>query len=108
MITGPMARPSSPSVRFTAFDAPMITSIAKGTQSTPRFTTHPLRKGMARTGVQFAADCQVTIWSRAAARRIWQPNFVRAGRPFLVRTLRRSSHTPMAPKPAVASTATHT
>ena len=44
---GPMASPSSPSVRFTAFDAPTITSSAKGTQSTPSVSSQPLKKGMA-------------------------------------------------------------
>ena len=43
---GPMARPSSPSVRLTAFDAPTITSTAKGTQSAPRVISQPLKKGM--------------------------------------------------------------
>ena len=33
---GPMARPSRPSVRFTALDAPTITRTAKGIQSQPR------------------------------------------------------------------------
>ena len=43
---GPMARPSSPSVRFTAFDAPTITSSAKGTQSQPSVSSQPLKKGI--------------------------------------------------------------
>ena len=43
---GPIARPSRPSVRLTAFEAPTITSRVNGTQSQPRVTSHPLKKGM--------------------------------------------------------------
>ena len=42
---GPMASPSSPSVRFTALDAPTITRIANGIQSQPRVSSQPLKNG---------------------------------------------------------------
>ena len=44
---GPMARPSRPSVRFTALDAPTITRTENGTQSQPRVRSQPLKNGMA-------------------------------------------------------------
>ena len=42
-----MASPSSPSVRFTALDAPTITSTAKGMKKKERSTSTVLRNGMA-------------------------------------------------------------
>ena len=55
---GPMASPSRPSVRFTALDAPMITSIAKRNHIAPRCRSQPLKKGIASTGCQTSAGCQ--------------------------------------------------
>ena len=55
---GPMASPSSPSVRFTAFEAPTTTSAANGNHHQPRFTSQPLKKGIASTGCQLTSDCQ--------------------------------------------------
>jgi molybdopterin biosynthesis enzyme len=43
IITGMMASPSSPSVRFTALAAPTITSIAKGMNSQPRLISTSLK-----------------------------------------------------------------
>ena len=48
MITGTIARPSSPSVRLTALPAPTITSAASGTNSQPSWISTSLRKGSAR------------------------------------------------------------
>src|SRR6185437_8166842 len=43
---GPIASPSSPSVRFTALEAPTITRIAKGIQTHPKVRSQPLKKGI--------------------------------------------------------------
>src|SRR5581483_4194954 len=43
--TGPIARPSSPSVRFTAFDIPTITMAANGTYHQPRLGATFFRTG---------------------------------------------------------------
>ncbi len=43
---GPMARPSRPSVRFTALDAATMTNMPKGTYNQPRSGVHSLMKGM--------------------------------------------------------------
>ena len=37
--------PSSPSVKFTAFDEPMIINIENGTKNQPKFTIKFLKKG---------------------------------------------------------------
>ena len=47
MITGMIASPSSPSVRFTAFDAPTMTSTANGTKNQPRLSSTSFRNGTA-------------------------------------------------------------
>ena len=44
-ITGPIARPSSPSVRFTAFDAPTTIRPANRMYQAPRSGIHSLTKG---------------------------------------------------------------
>ena len=44
-ITGTVANPSSPSVRFTALDAPMITNIPNGIKKRPMFQIKFLKKG---------------------------------------------------------------
>ena len=44
-ITGTVAKPSSPSVRLTALDEPIITNIANGTKNHPRFTIKFLKNG---------------------------------------------------------------
>ena len=47
IITGMIASPSSPSVRFTAFAAPTMTSTAKGTKNQPRLISVSLNTGNA-------------------------------------------------------------
>ena len=110
MMTGPIARPSSPSVRFTAFDAPTITSIANGIHSQPRSSSQPLRNGIASTGAQlFCGGCQKTICSRTSVEQELQPELrPRRDAPCACAASRRSSHTPISPKPSVASITTHT
>ena len=48
IITGTMANPSSPSVRFTALEAPTITKHPKGRKKTPRLIVKSFKNGMAR------------------------------------------------------------
>ena len=45
IITGTMARPSSPSVRFTALPAPTMMNMAKTTKNQPRLITSSLKNG---------------------------------------------------------------
>ena len=47
IITGTMARPSRPSVKFTALPAPTMTKAAKGTKNQPRLKRKSLKKGNA-------------------------------------------------------------
>ena len=108
MTIGPIARPSSPSVRFTAFEAPTTTSSANGNHHQPRLTSQPLKNGMASTGCQSARGCQNTICSKASVSSAWSRNFTRADRPRRFLILLQSSHMPIRPKPAVLSMATHT
>ena len=108
MMTGPIASPSSPSVRFTAFDAPTTTSSAKGIQTQPRSISQPLKKGIARTGSQFAGGCQNTICSSRSVSATCAPSFTRIDSPRRRRSFVRSSQTPSRPKPAVASITTQT
>ena len=44
-ITGTVARPSSPSVKFTALDDPTIMKIEKGIKKIPKYKTKFLKKG---------------------------------------------------------------
>ena len=44
-MTGTVAKPSSPSVKFTAFDAPMITNNPNGIKNKPRCKIKFLKKG---------------------------------------------------------------
>ena len=44
-ITGTVAKPSRPSVKFTAFDEPTITKTEKGIKNHPKFTTKFFKKG---------------------------------------------------------------
>ncbi len=46
IITGTMARPSRPSVRFTALPAPTMTNAPNSTKNMPRFSTTSLKKGI--------------------------------------------------------------
>ena len=45
MVTGPMARPSRPSVRLTALAEPTMTKTANGIKSKPRSGCTSLKKG---------------------------------------------------------------
>ena len=45
IITGTIARPSKPSVRFTALEDPIIIKIPKGIKNQPKSTTKFLKKG---------------------------------------------------------------
>ena len=45
IITGTMARPSRPSVRFTALPAPTMMKAANRTKNQPRLTTSSLKNG---------------------------------------------------------------
>jgi len=108
MMTGPIASPSSPSVRFTAFEAPTMTSIANGIQSQPSSTSQPLKKGIASTGSHALGACQKTSCTTPSASTSCALNFTRVARPLRRRNLVRSSQMPITPKPAVARTTTHT
>ena len=44
-ITGTVAKPSKPSVKFTALDDPTITKIEKGIKNQPKFIIKFLKKG---------------------------------------------------------------
>ena len=48
IIAGPIARPSRPSVRLTAFEAPTMTSTPNGTNSQPSVQQQVLKNGTAR------------------------------------------------------------
>ena len=48
MVTGPMARPSRPSVRLTALAQPTMTKTAKGMKKNPRSGWTSLKKGRVR------------------------------------------------------------
>ena len=52
MVTGPMARPSRPSVRLTALAHPTMTKTAKGMKKNPRFGWTILEKGDGQGGVE--------------------------------------------------------
>ena len=61
IITGMMASPSRPSVRFTALAAPTITRIAKGMKNSPKFSSTSLKTGSANW------NCSSAGWLSEAA-----------------------------------------
>src|SRR6266446_2561063 len=65
----------------------------------PRFTSQPLKNGIASTGSQALGGCQNTSWSTAKATTSCATSFTRIGSPLRRRSLVKSSQTPMSPKP---------
>ena len=85
IITGTMASPSSPSVRFTELEAPTITKIAKGMKSTPSGISSSLRNGTA-SPVDSGSFVMVTrIQAAMPEIAISQTSFNLPGRPFGLR-----------------------
>ena len=81
IITGTMARPSRPSVRFTALPAPTMMKAAKNTKNQPRLSTTSLKNG--NTSV-----IAIWLWPRctnamlaSAAIKASMPSRVRAEKP---------------------------
>src|ERR1700744_4601180 len=50
IITGTMARPSRPSVRFTALPAPTMMKAPNSTKNQPKFSTMSLKNGITSAG----------------------------------------------------------
>src|SRR5580700_7228897 len=82
IITGTMARPSRPSVRFTALPAPTMMKDAKNTKNQPRLSTTSLKNG--NTSV-----IEICVWpsrtramAASTAMRASMPSRVRAEKPF--------------------------
>ncbi len=65
MMVGTMASPSSPSVRFTAFEAPSITSMPKNGNAKPNGISTSLNTGTVRD-VAKAPRVSITIQTEAA------------------------------------------
>ena len=99
----PAANPSRPSVRFTAFDVPTITSTAK--------TIQPALPSCQPGSVARVTERVVAVWTQKTAstakmvpNKSCKSDFARLFRPRLRRflTLVMSSRKPMSPKPATA------
>ena len=101
MMTGPIASPSSPSVRFTAFEAPTTTSSANGIHEPAEVHEPALEEG---DGQHRQPGARPAARTRAAARRRparpAAPNLTRAREPLAAcAACVQSSQTPMSPKP---------
>ena len=85
IITGPMANPSSPSVKLTAFDEPTMTRVAKMMKNQPRSIITVLRKGTVRPVARgVGISCMIhrlAITAMAISRR----NLSFPGRPLALR-----------------------
>jgi len=89
MIEGPMASPSRPSVRFTAFEVPTTSSHANGRYSHPMFQLKACvaTKGRLRCGSMAKGQSQPCVRSRLMAKapastRVWKRSLSLPGRPF--------------------------
>ena len=82
IITGTIARPSNPSVRLTAFDAPTMTKMAKGMKNQPRLRRRFLKKGTDRLAASGSrVSDRIHIAARAAIPTS-SNSFNRPGRPL--------------------------
>ena len=75
-ITGTVAKPSRPSVKFTALDEPTITKTAKGIKNHPKFKTKFLKNGKYKldNSLLFVKFVKNTI--PITARMIWIKIFI--------------------------------
>ena len=71
-----MAKPSNPSVRFTALDEPTIIKIENGIKNQPRFITTFLKKGIYKFFKSTGFAKYVKIKIPMAAINIWTINLV--------------------------------
>ena len=108
VITGPMAKPSRPSVRFTALEVPTTTNTAKGTYQMPKSGCTFLKKGTATVLLKSGCSSSTTVAAPATA--ICGRSLLHMPSPRLLlrRTLRMSSTKPMAANPTVTARATST
>ena len=84
-MVGTIARPSRPSVRLTAFEAPIMTSMANGKNSSPSGTRRSLKNGSASpvaSGSWVSAAIQPAAISATSA---WPSSLVRLRSPPLER-----------------------
>ena len=98
-MVGTIASPSSPSVRFTALEAPIITNIATSGNSRPNEIIRFLNTG---TASSVPSGCGISRVIHTAATRpiaACAHNFTRPGTPLVLRlvSLRKSSAKPIAP-----------
>ena len=105
---GPIARPSSPSVRFTAFEAPTTISTANRIHDQPRSSSQPLKNGTEQLAVSPRRHGVEVRRSSASASTSWAPNFTRILSGRRVRIFIQSSQVPIAPSAIVTRIATHT
>ena len=80
-----MARPSSPSVRFTALEAPTITNMATMTKNQPSGSSRSLTNGIARPVSMLGGASQTMAIPAAMPMTTWAMNLSRLRRPRLLR-----------------------
>ena len=99
-ITGTVAKPSNPSVKFTAFDEPIITKSAKGIKNNPILIIKFLKKGKYKLYKYWCSENFIKI--KIAIKPIinWPKNFNLELRPveFSNLILSKSSTNPKVPK----------
>jgi hypothetical protein len=99
IITGTMARPSSPSVRLTALDAPTITSMPNGRKNQPSGISTSLKNGTARPVDSGSSWTQMMIAVATMPITNCASSLKRPGSPLVLRlvSFRKSSPKPIAP-----------
>ena len=85
IMTGPMASPSSPSVKFTAFEAPTITKTPKARKNQLKSINKLLKKGTAREVANSGLIRLIIQRVEAVAIRACKSSFNFPGNPLLLR-----------------------
>ena len=75
-ITGTVAKPSSPSVRLTAFEEPTITKAAKGIKNQPKLIIRFLKKGKYKLFKSAFSEKWLKNKIPIAAIKIWEKIFI--------------------------------
>ena len=99
-ITGTVARPSRPSVRFTALDDPIITKSANGIKNNPICKIKFLKKGKYKLYKYWWSENWIKIYNAISAIINWPKNFNFEFKPleFLRFIFNRSSIKPKTPR----------
>ena len=109
-MTGTIASPSSPSVKFTEFEEPTTTKIENGMKKYPKFIKVSLRKGTANPFKISGGEISIIDIIAGIVINICKDNLIFPFKPEeeFLDSLIQSSITPMEPKPTIISNTVQT